>query len=457
MPSSWPSRTPPRRLIGRTARRLVALGIDGVTIIARLDRITVWPYPRRVLLSIGAAYLFAFFDVVNIGTAIPTIAQQFDVPTSTVAVAVSVGLVGYIVGAFADGWVSDRVGRRPALMISIIFFSVGTLLCAIAPSMELLYVGRFLSGVGIGAEIATATAYLSGISPAPLRGRSSSTAVLWGFVGLALVPFVALALVPNYYDGWRFLFAIGGIGGLLIIPLRRHLPESARWLVSKGRLVEADALVGELEQFAAESGPLADPAPAVAEPPVTRSLYLRTLILFALIWFVYYLGNYGWLTLGPTLLTQHGFSLSESLSFLCIGSLGFIVGPLLAIWASDRFERKFTIIAALAVYAAAFSTIALAPTSVVVMACGFALTFTIGLAVPLMYTVTAESFTSVVRARSIAATDGFGHIGGALAPFLILPAAGVGFGWGLGVMAASALITLGLVMLTQRHTGQSLS
>ncbi|MEI7761085.1 MAG: MFS transporter [Thermoleophilia bacterium] len=434
--------------------------MDEALVIARLDRLTFWPYRRRVLLSIGAAYLFAFFDVVNIGAAIPTIAKQFGVSTGTVAVAVSIGLVGYIVGALADGWVSDRVGRRPALMISIVFFSVGTLICALAPSIDVLYVGRFLSGVGIGAEIATATAYIAGISPAPLRGRAGSTAVFWGFIGLAVVPFIALALVPRYEDGWRYLFAIGGIGGLLIIPLRRHLPESPRWLITQGRLEEADALVTGLERIAAEQGPLAEPAPvpvpAEGKPPVTPRSYLKTLVVFTLIWFVYYLGNYGWLTLGTTLLTDQGFTLTTSLTFLCVSSIGFVIGPLIAIRAADRYERKVTITLALLVYSAAFIAIALAPTSIVVMAGGLVITFTIGLAVPLMYTLTAESFPNTIRARSIASADGLGHLGGALAPFLILPAAGVRFSLGMSVMAASGLITAALVLMTRRHTGESL-
>ena len=114
----------------------------------------------------------------------------------------------------------------------------------------------------------------------------------------------------------------------------------------------------------------------------------------------------------------------------------------------DRLERKFTIAVTLFVYAIAFLIIGLAPTNAVVMAFGFMLTFTIGLTVPLMYTQTGQSFPSSMRARGIAVTGGFGQIGGALAPFIILPAAGMGF----SVVAASSLAAGLLVLLAKRRT-----
>ena len=421
--------------------------------IERLDAIRVWPYPRRVLGALGAAYFFAFYDVVNIGDALPEIAKQFDVSSTTSAQAISIGLLGYVVGSLADSVVADRLGRRPALILSVVMVVIGSLITALSDSFTMLLIGRFISGMGIGAEIASAAAYLNGISPTRLRGRAGCQAVVWGYVGIAITPFIALALVPNFTDGWRLMFLIAAIGGLAVLPLRRHLPESPRWLVMEGRESEALALVEEAEAFAETQGP-APPVPEL-KPATDRRPFWLASVLFLAIWLIYYVGNYGWLTLAPTLLTNYGFSLSTSLSFLCVTGIGLIVGAVASVRFSERFERKFTICAVLIVFGLALVVIGLEPVAAVIMIFGFIVSVTIGFAVPLMYVLTAEQFETARRARGVSIGDGLGHIGGAAAPKLILPAAASGFFWGMGVMALAGFLTAILVLFAQRMTGRA--
>ena len=422
-------------------------------IIDRLDAIRVWPYHRRVLIALGAAYFFAFYDVVNIGDALPEIANQFDISSTTAAQAISIGLLGYVVGSLADSFVADRIGRRPALVVSIVMVVIGSLLTAFSDSFTMLMIGRFISGMGIGAEIASAAAYLNGISPTRLRGRAGCQAVVWGYVGIAVAPFIALALVPNFTDGWRFMFLIAAVGGLAVLPLRRHLPESPRWLVAEGREAEALALVEAAEAFAGTQGP--PPPQPEMKPAVTRRSFWVAGALFLAIWLIYYVGNYGWLTLAPTLLTDFGFSLTTSLSFLCVTGIGLIVGAAASVRYSERFERKFTICAVLVVFGLALVVIGLEPVGAVIMIFGFIVSVTIGFAVPLMYVLTAEQFETARQARGVSMGDGLGHIGGAAAPYLILPAAASGFFWGMGVMALAGFIAAGLVLFAQSMTGRS--
>ncbi|MCX6385836.1 MAG: MFS transporter [Solirubrobacterales bacterium] len=424
------------------------------SVVDRLDAIGLWPYRRRVLLVVGAAYFFAFFDVVNIGAALPVIEQQFDISSTTAAMAVSVGLVGYVVGALADAAIADRLGPRKGLVVSVIALIVGGVIAALADGFAMLLVGRFITGMGIGAEIAAAAAYIAGISPAGLRGRAGCTAVSWGYAGLAAAPFIALALVPEFADGWRVMFIIGAVGALVILPLRLGLPPSVRWLIAEGREQQAKDAVVEIEQFAGREGPIPLAKP---QPTVAPGSFVTMAALFLGVWFIYYIGNYGWLTLAPTLLTKQGFTLSASLSFLCVTGFGFVVGALLSIRVGERFERKFTIAATLVVYAVALAIIGAEPTPAVVMGFGFIVSATIGLAVPILYVNTAEQFRSLMRARGVASTDGIGHVGGAIAPLLILPAAAAGFFWGMGVMALSGLIAAALVLLGRRMTGHSIS
>ncbi|MFM9126966.1 MAG: MFS transporter [Solirubrobacterales bacterium] len=422
-------------------------------VIERLDAIRVWPYHRRVLIALGAAYFFAFYDVVNIGDALPEIARQFDVSTKTSGYAVSIGLLGYVVGSLSDSVVADRLGRRPALIVSVVFIVIGSLITAFSASFDMLMVGRFISGMGIGAEIASAAAYLNGISPTRLRGKAGSQAVLWGYVGIAVTPFVALALVPTFTDGWRVMFLIAAVGGIAVLPFRRKLPESPRWLVMEGREDEALALVEEAESFAATQGP-APPQPEL-KPATAQRPFWTAALLFLAIWLIYYVANYGWLTLAPTLLTDKGFSLSTSLTFLCISGIGFVVGAWASVRFSERFERKFTICVGLVVFSVSLAVIGLAPVGAVITIFGFIVSATIGFAVPLMYVFTAEQFSTQTRARGVAMGDGVGHIGGAAAPLIILPAAAAGFFWGMAVMALAGLISAVLVLFGQRMTGRA--
>jgi len=421
--------------------------------LAALDNLPVWPYPKRVLAIIGVAYFFTFFDVVNIGYALPAIASHFRVSTDTAALTIALGLVGYVIGAEIDGFVSDRLSRRLALLLSVAGFTVGSFVTALAPTFAWLVVGRFIVGMGIGAEIAAASAYITGISPSHLRGRAGGEAVTWGYAGIAVAPFVALALVPHHVDGWRWMFAIGAIGGLLVIPLRTLLPESPRWLIEHGRHGQAERVVREAVARAATSPRTRPMVPATPAP--SRLSTGAAVGLFLAVWFFYYIGNYGWLTLSTTLLTKHGFTLTKSLAFVSVTGVGLFIGAAASVWLGDRFERKFSVAVALVLYAVSLLAIGLVPQASVIVLCGFVVSLTIGLVVPLLYVITSEQFSSKFRALGVANTDGWGHIGAALCPYVILPAAGISFAWGFVVMAATGVVTAILILFSRSMTNRT--
>src|SRR5437763_6423645 len=226
-------------------------GRDSVT--ARLDRIPVWPYERKLLWIVGAGYFFAFFDIVTISFATPVIATQFHVSKATVTLSVTSSLIGYIIGAFADSTIADKWGRKLSLALSVAVFSVGTVLAALSTNVTELIVFRFIAGLGIGAEIAAVATYISELSPARLRGRYTSWATTAAYAGFAVVPFIARGLVPNFASGWRVLFLIGALGGVTILFMRRNLPPSPRWLAAQGRHDEAEEVVARAEQSARET------------------------------------------------------------------------------------------------------------------------------------------------------------------------------------------------------------
>lgn len=435
--------------------------------LARLDRIPIWPYSYALLWILGAGYFFAFFDIVNIGAALPVVTKEFGVSTDYASWAITASLIAYIIGAYIDGTISDVWGRRISLALSVAFFSVGSLGATFSPSINWLIGWRFIAGLGIGAEIASVTTYLGEISPAPLRGRYTSWATVFAYAGFAAVPFVARALIPTFDWGWRAVFLIGAIGGITILFMRRGLTETPRWLVAHGREAEALEVVEAAERRARDKlgEELPPPKPAGARSKrrgfptlaLFKPPYRRRVLLLIAIWFIYYIGNYGWLEMAPTLLKKLGYSISESLTYLIVTGIGFLVGALLSVVFNDRFERKYTIAAVGLIWAASLFVIGFLATPAAVMAGGFVASTTIGIMVPIMYTLTAEHFSTEARTTGVALTDGLGHIGGAIAPMLVLWGFGLGgFAGGLSVMAVSGLIVVALLPLTLRATRLSL-
>jgi MFS transporter, putative metabolite:H+ symporter len=435
--------------------------------LARLDRIPVWPYERKLLWVVGAGYFFAFFDIVTISFAVPVIATQFHVSKGTVTLSVTSSLIGYIIGALADSTVADKWGRKLSLEISVAVFSIGTVLAALSTNVTELIVFRFISGLGIGAEIAAVTTYISELSPARLRGRYTSWATTCAYAGFAAVPFIARALVPTFASGWRVLFAIGALGGVTILFMRRGLPPSPRWLVAKGRTEEAREVIEEAEQTAREEidGNLPEPKPVPDEAPAERfpikallqPPMIGRLMLFVGIWFVYYIGNYGWLTLAPTLFTDKGYSLADSTTYLIVSGIGFLIGAYATTHFSDRLERKYTTAAIGAAWGVSLFVIGYFVSPVIIIVFGFVASLTIGLLVPMLYTYTAEHFSTNARATGVALTDGLGHVGGALAPLIVL---GANSAWGFSsaflVMGISGFVAGGLILFGIKATSRSL-
>ena len=436
--------------------------LKGEQILSRLDRIPIWPYSPLVLISIGAGFFFAFFDTVALGLALPKIEQQFHVSAQIAAWSISSSLIGYIIGSFIDSRISDCHGRQIGIYISILFFSIGSLFCAFTQSIESLVIWRLISGMGLGAEIALVTTVVGELSPASCRGRYTSRAVACGMLGFSVVPFIGLFLVPNYSWGWRALFVFGGLGGIVIFLTRWWVPESPRWLVAHGFLEKANVIVTNAENYARRRLKAELPLPATTQVVIPARLtllqifkapYHNRLILFIAIWFMYYLGNYAWLTLSTNLFVDKGFVLAKSISFVAISSCGFILGSFFPIIWGDKIERKkFAAFIAL-IWTVSLLLIGWFPTTWMIIISGLVASTSIAAIIPIMYAYTAENFPTSVRATCLSITDGLGHLGGAICGqvvfgiYALFDHLGYGFAAAFSCMALTGLITA--ILLTR--------
>ena len=258
-----------------------------------------------------------------------------------------------------------------------------------------------------------------------------------GIIGQAITPFVALALVPNFEIGWRILFLIGALIGIAGVVFGMRLPESPRWLIEQGRLDEAEAMVGSMElRFdpkdlaASAAQPSSGPEAALTtdddlEHPVstmyelTHGRYGRTVLAMVVMWFLWYIGNYGFLGDAATLLSSHGLGIGSSILYLSVGGIGYPAGAGLMILTADKIERRLLIFGATVVWLVGMLLIGTLANGAVVTVGSFLATVALGSYLQVAYTFTAENFPTALRARGFALADGGGHLGGAVGALLL--------------------------------------
>ncbi|MGH8279332.1 MAG: MFS transporter [Gammaproteobacteria bacterium] len=444
-----------------------ATTLSADAILARQDRIPVWTLPRWYLVVIGIGYFFTFFDITDIGFAMPAIAEQFKLSGSeALFVALALGLIGYVVGSIVIGAVSDRVGRYRTLILTLTITALGSFLDATATGIVTLALWRFVTGIGVGADLNLVSTYIGELAPAGKRGRISNLTFLVGILGQALTPFIALGLVPNLSYGWRLLFVIGGLIASIGVIARFKLPESPRWLALHRHLAEADVVVKRMEAGAAERGiVLPEPRSSAVSAErhafpfraLFRHPYGARLVLLASMWFFWYIGNYGFLGDAATLIAEHGFAVASSILFLGVGAIGYPVGALVMSVIADRIERRLLIFGSTVIWLIGMLLVGAKPGEVLLITGTFVASLALGLYLQVAYTYTAELFPTRARSSGFSLSDGIGHCGGATGALLLPTVVGAtGFFTGFLGIGITGLIAGLIALLGPRTSGRRL-
>ncbi len=398
---------------------------------ARMERLPIRPYPRTWLVILGIGYFFAFYDILALSyNFISPMVTALNLDILLLSESASATLFGYIVGEYVISTISDYTGRRIGLVINALFVAIGTLASALSVNATELIVSRFVAGMGIGAEISIINTYMSEVTPAHMRGKMTQWAYFSGALGFALTPFIAAVIIPINADGWRYLFGIPAVIAIAVVFLRVTMPETPRWLVLKGRIDEADKVVSNMEKYVTskihklpemkEFHPEGSFASRFPTRDILTRKYAPRLAVIVAFWFLDYTLAYGFLGFAPTIFDTAGFTFLSTALYLGIGSTGYIVGAVSMTWLADMWERKYLVISAImpAIVAAFVFALALKEHSVILIAVGsFLGAFATAFAVP-AYTYTAEMFPTRARATGFALSDGIGHLGGAIVPFI---------------------------------------
>lgn len=315
---------------------------------ARLDRLPFSKWHRNFFTVCFLGVMFDACDFALFGMALPPVAREFGLNQAQAGLLATVGLVGAFVGALFWGTISDYIGRRTSFAATIGIFSVFTGLVGTAQSILSLSIYRFLSNFGLGGEVPVALTLTSEYSPSRIRGRMTGTMMAAFPVGLALAALVSLWLLPTY--GWRAIFIAGIVPAMLLFFVRMVMPESVRYLLSRGRIEEAERTVAKIEQEAAKEGPLPPVVPVAATPVVeqrgvtvfellTPERRKRTLLLWTVSFGFLWASN-GIIFMLPTILTQRGFPLTQILIFLLVQALAACVGYTACGFLIDRYGRR---------------------------------------------------------------------------------------------------------------------
>jgi benzoate transport len=382
------------------------------------------------------------FDLVVLGVVLPSLLKYDDWglnPNSASVISV-IGLVGVMIGALAAGTVSDLIGRRKAMLWTVISFSVLTLLCAFAPNPLTFGILRFLAGLGLGGVLPTALALINEYALRGRGGRATTTMMTGYHVGAVLTALLGILVVDRF--GWQWMFVIGALPALVLVPLMiKYLPESNAFLESRA--------AGPAPK------PIATKSVTSAKNPITMLFHhglARSTVAFWVTSFMGLLLVYGLNTWLPQIMREAGYELGAALALLLVLNVGAVLGLLVAGQVADKIGNRRAAIAW-------FSIAALFLALLSIKLPGFGVYISVLLtgmfvfsAQVLVYAYVAHVYPAAARGTALGGAAGIGRLGAITGPLItgVLLTAGVAYPWGFYLFAVVAAIGAVAIFMVNR-------
>ncbi|AKS34959.1 MFS transporter [Mycolicibacterium goodii] len=441
-----------------------------------LDRLPVTRWHRRLVCLVGIGTFFDLYEVFLGGVLAPVLAAQYGLSDLGKAMVIAAGFAGMFVGANVLSVAADRFGRRRIFILNMVLYAVFSLASAFAPDPESFVVLRFLSGIGLGAELVLVDSYLAEMLPAQARGRMTAWAYTIGFFGVPIAALLGGRFVTHHeilgIDGWRWLLILGGLAAVFVLAVRPMLPESPRWLEIRGRHAEARAVVESIIEAVGSSGSRAVGPIDSREPQRTADEVRRVtdvlriafrdyrsrsvmLVIFQVLQTVAY---FGFGTLAPLVLVHKGFHVTESLAYSALSFAGYPLGSVVSVPLVERFERKHLIITSASAIAVCGVVFAAASSVALIVAAGFLLTAVSNVFCNAFHIYQAEIFPTAIRSTASGAAYSLSRAASAVLPLIAVPLL-TAFG-PVAVFAGSAvlivLLCVDVAVLGPRSTGLDL-
>ena len=437
-------------------------------VLERLEALPVGRFHYKLLLVTGLGWLFDSMDTGLIAFILPVLAKEWGLAPGQMGLIGSIGLIGMALGAVISGTVADRIGRKKVFTITVLLYSIASAFCALSWNYQSLLVFRFLVGFGLGGELPVAATLVSEYAPSRVRGRF--IVLLESFWGLGWIAAACIAyfFIPVY--GWRMAFLIGALPALYVCLIRLHMPESVRYLLTRGRVDEARQIVLSLEKqlhvpsalFTGETETVPVVAKASFRELWKKPFMSRTIMLW-LVWFGINFSYYGIFMWLPSLVFQQGFTVVKTFEYVLIMTLAQLPGYYCAAWLVDKIGRKYTLSAFLLFSGVASYFFGHASTAATLMMWGSVMSFFNLGAWGVLYTYTPEQYPTAIRALGSGWAAGFGRFGGMAAPMMVGDLLARSFGFASVfymfalVFAAVAVIVLSLGVESKQKDLESLS
>ncbi|KAB1643670.1 MFS transporter [Gulosibacter chungangensis] len=420
----------------------------------------------KLLWGSGVGWALDAMDVGLISFVIAALTSQQFATATEAGWIVSVGFVGMAIGASLGGLVADKIGRRQVFALTLLIYGLATGASALSGTVAVLIVFRFVVGLGLGAELPVASTLVSEFAPRKIRGRMVVWLEAFWAVGWICAALIGTFVVPVSEAGWRWALVIGAVPAIYALVIRMGLPESVRFLESKGKVDEAEAVVRRFEaagtvDLTVKPQPKAQhsaDAPSIWSAPMHK----RTIGLW-IVWFCINLSYYGAFTWIPSLLVEAGFPLVKSFQFTLIITLAQLPGYAVAAWLIEVWGRRGTLAAFLAGSAGAaalygYSGIAGAEWLIIVAGCLLSF-FNLG-AWGALYAIGPELYPTNIRGTGAGAAAGFGRIASIIAPLLVPMLLVAGGGTTVLVFTVFAIafaIAAGAAFLLPEQKGKALA
>ncbi|RQR46221.1 MULTISPECIES: MFS transporter [unclassified Burkholderia] len=412
----------------------------GAAIAARMDRLPITRHLWMLVLLISLGGFFEVYDLIFTGYIAPGMTKSGVLQTTTHAFFGFTGIAGFIaatfaglfVGTFGLGWLPDRYGRRSVFTVSLLWYSVGSVIMAFQTTPEGMIFWRFITGIGVGVEIITIDSYVTEVVPQHMRGRAMAFNQSVMFAAAPVAAILSYWLVPTTVfgiEGWRIVVLAGAAGALLVWFIRRGVPESPRWLAIRGKLDESDAIVRNIEAIVErQSGrSLPPPSQVVVQPKHRRASlaelwqqpYRSRMVILIVFNFCQAIGYYGFASWVPTLLISQGITVTKSLLYSFIIAFALPIGPLLAMAVADRIQRKYLIVGGALIVIVSGMAFAHARTMAPLIILGVLISFAGQIISVCYHAYQAELFPTAIRGRANGIVYSASRVGAMMSGFLI--------------------------------------
>jgi putative MFS transporter len=439
---------------------------------ARLERLPLSGFHRKLLVIGGLGYLFDGLDSSSLAFLLPIVSKLWHLGSAQTGLVASSTYIGYFFGAFVAGVSADVIGRRRIMVSALSIYCVASFASGLVDDWHAFFALRMIAGFGSGAEAVVIAPFLAEFVPRRYRGLFCGALVGFMSFGYLASSVLGFTVVRNFDDGWRHVAMLTALPVVMLLWWRRSLPESPRWLESRGRMREADEIVTSVEDgyikrgmtlapvrsMVLDGGPSPRRGGALGNIAALWSTRLAgvTAISWAM-WFSVAFAYYSFFSWIPSLLVKQGLTITQSFGYSMAIYASQIPGYFSAAYLNERLGRKAVVSSYMLLAAVAAACLALAHAEIEIMAAGMCLSFFMNGAFAGVYAYTPEIFPTAVRTTGVGSSSSFGRIGSVSAPILVgfvYPAFGfIGvFGMTTAVLVVGAAIVLFLGIETRNRS-----